>query len=349
MKNKIFKISALLIVLMGTLSIISCSKSDTTASTNDNITYKAAYVINGTGNSISVIDLTTNEVKKTISLTDIGYPHHIAISPDKSKISIGVPGMDLSGGHSGIMAGMAGQFLVLNSQTGEMMKSQNLPAMCHNAIYSPDGTEIWAAQMEDAGKVLVYNASTYVLKNTINVGMMPLEVSFSSDGMMAFVCNSSDNSVTAINVSDKSVMATIPVGVSPVGAWQGGDNKMYVDNEDGQSISIINVGTMTVGETVTLGFMPGMAMRQNDMKELWVTDPTNGKVHWWTWSVSMNMYMVGGEVIVGAGAHAIAFNGMTAYVTNQTAGTVSVVDVNSHAVIKTITVGAKPNGIVLKL
>lgn len=349
MKNKTLKISTLLLVLISTISIISCSKADTNLATNDNISYKAAYVINGTGNTISVIDLTTNEVTRTISLTDIGYPHHISISPDKSKISIGVPGMDLSSGHSGIMAGMPGQYLVLNSLTGMMTKSQNLPAMCHNAIFSPDGTEIWAAQMQDAGKVLVYDSNTFALKNTITVGMMPLEVSFSSDGMMAFVCNSADNSVTAINVSDKSVMTTIPVGISPVGAWQGGDNKMYVDNEDGQSISIINVNTLIVSETIQLGFIPGMAMRQNDVKELWVTDPNNGKVHWWTWSVAMSMYMIGGEVPVGAGAHAIAFNGMTAYITNQTAGTVSVVDVMSHVVVKTIMVGSKPNGIVLKL
>ena len=40
---------------------------------------------------------------------------------------------------------------------------------------------------------------------------------------------------------------------------------------------------------------------------------------------------------------------MTAYITNQTAGTVSVVDVMTHTVTKSITVGAKPNGIVLKL
>jgi YVTN family beta-propeller protein len=75
--------------------------------------------------------------------------------------------------------------------------------------------------MEDMGKVLVYDATTFALKNTINVGKMPLEVSFSSDGMMAFVCNSMDNTLTAINAMDKTVMATIPVGLDPVGAWQG--------------------------------------------------------------------------------------------------------------------------------
>lgn len=349
MKNKIAKVSAVLVFFISAISIVSCSNTADRPILNNSINYKAAYVINGADNTISVIDLATNVIKKTITLTDIGFPHHISLSPDKTKIAIGVPGIDLSGGHSGIMAGMPGQYLVLNALTGEMLQSQSLPTMCHNAIYSPDGTEIWAAQMADVGKVLVYDSSTYTLKNTITVGMMPLEVSFSSDGLMAFVCNNTDNTVTAIKVSDKSIVATIPVGNGPVGAWQGGDNKMYVDNEDGQSISIIDANSMNVVDTVALGFMPGMAMRQNDAKELWVTDPVNLKVHYWTWDTGMGMYMIGGDVTVGAGAHAIAFNGTTAYITNQTDGTVSVVDVTSHAVTKTITVGAKPNGIVLKL
>ncbi len=337
------------VAVIATALFTSCSKSNNETPVSTDITYKAGYVVNGTGNSISVIDLATNEVKRTITLTNVSFPHHISLSPDKSKIAVGVPGMDLSNGHSGLMTGMPGQFIVLNATTGELQKTQNLPLMNHNAIYSPDGSEIWVAQMDDMGKVLVYNATTYALKNTITVGMMPLEVTFSSDGMMAFVTNSMDNTVSAIDVMAKTVMATISVGTNPIGAWQGGDNKMYVDNEDGQSISIINVSSMAVTQTVALGFMPGIAQRQNDMSELWVTDPMNGKVHWWTYNTTTNLYVHGGAVNTGAGAHAIAFNGMTAYVTNQTAGTVSVVDVMTHAVTKTITVGAKPNGIVLKL
>ncbi len=344
------KLSALIVAIMA-IALPSCKKTDpvvTTTTTNTDITYKAAYVVNGGGNSVSIIDLLTNEVKRTITLSDANFPHHIALSPDKSKIAIGVPGMDLSNGHTGIMTGMAGKFVILNAINGSILKVQDLPLMNHNATYSPDGTEIWVAQMDNIGKVLIYNASTYALKSSINVGMMPLEVSFSSDGMMAFVCNSADNTVSAINVMDKMVMATIPVGSEPVGAWQGGDNKMYVDNEVGKSISIINANTMLVSETVNLGFTPGMAMRQNDRKELWVTDPINGKVHWWTWDTGMGMYMPGGNVMLGAGSHAIAFTGMTAYITNQMAGTVSVVDVMTHTVTKTIAVGTKPNGIVIK-
>ena len=85
--------------------------------------------------------------------------------------------------------------------------------------------------------------------------------------------------------------------------------------------------------------------------ELWVSDPMNGKVHYWTWDAGMNMWMHGSSLNTGAGAHAIAFttDGNTAYVTNQTANTVSVVNTTNHTVTKTINVGNKPNGIVIKM
>ena len=65
----------------------------------------------------------------------------------------------------------------------------------------------------------------------------------------------------------------------------------------------------------------------------------------------MMMWMHGGAFNTGAGAHAISFtiDGNNAYVTNQTANTVSVVNVANHTVTKTINVGKKPNGVVIKM
>lgn len=223
--------------------------------------------------------------------------------------------------------------------------------MNHNTIYSPNGTEIWVPQMDMNGKVLVYDATTYVLKNTITVGMMPAELTFSSDGTKAYVANGDDDNVSVINVSTKAVLTTVTVGNNPVGAWTGTNGQMFVDNEDGQSISVIKVADNTIAQTIALGFMPGIASHNGTKSELWVSDPMAGKVHYWSYDTAMNMWMHGGAFNTGAGAHAITFttDGNTAYVTNQTANTVSVVNVTGHTVTKTITVGKKPNGIVIKM
>ena len=203
--------------------------------------------------------------------------------------------------------------------------------------------------MDMTGKVLVYNASTMALKNTITVGMEPAEVTMSSNGQYAFVANGMSNSVSVIKVSDKSVAKTIAVGEDPVGAWPGADGRMYVDNEKGQSISVIDVNTLSVVETVKLGFTPGYAAYHPTRNELWVSQAgTGNKVV--IFERMNGAWMKMDEVMTGLDAHAIVFtkDGATAYITNQGAATVSVLDVAKRTKIKDISVGKKPNGIVLK-
>lgn len=340
---------------VGAIFLTSCNNNDDNMDTV-NVDYPAAYIVNGEDATVSVVKLSTNEVTETIELMATGadmimWPHHI--SSHENHLAIGVPGMDLSAGHSGLMtAGMTGKLLVIDAMNGSIVKNINLPSMNHNSIYSPNGNEIWVPQMDDMNsKVLVYDATTNALLNTINVGMMAAELTFSSDGTKAYVANGDDDSITVINASTKAIITTITVGDNPVGAWTGSNNKMYVDNEDGQTISVIDVATNSVDETITLGFMPGIASYNGPKNELWVSDPMAGKVHYWTWDTGMNMWMHGSSLNTGAGAHAIAFtnDGNTAYVTNQTANTVSVVNTVNHTIIKTINVGKKPNGIVIKM
>ena len=68
-------------------------------------------------------------------------------------------------------------------------KARRLDAPNHNAAFSPDGSEIWTAQLLDEGTVLVLDASTLETKQTIRVGKIPAEVTFTPDGKYAFVAN----------------------------------------------------------------------------------------------------------------------------------------------------------------
>jgi len=342
------KIYSVLIIILFTIIISGCSEDEVVNPlVSTDIDYNAAYVVNGESNSISVIELTTNQVKRTISLSNIMWPHHINMNPAKTKVAIGVPGIDLSGGHGGHGSGM-GKFAVLDAKTGSILATKDIPHINHNAIFSPDGTEIWTSLSDTMGMVYVYNSDNLNLKDSIMVGNMPLEVTFSSDGAMVFVANSMSDNVTAIDAITKDIMATIQVGMMPVGAWTGANNKMYVDNEMGLSISVINVPTMTVEETVTLGFTPGMAAYNSQMNELWVTNEDAGTVE--IFHRLNNEWHPKANVATGNGAHAVSFSsdGMTAYVTNQLGGTVSVINVDTRTKTTDITVGTKPNGILIR-
>ncbi len=378
-------------VLLGSAILFSgCLKDGTTDSNNTQVNFDAAYIVNGESNSISVINLSTNKVDITIDLAKLQnsmgtgqmemgmnniWPHHISLSPDKSKLAIAAPGMDFSDGHNMMKASattgsttdghsqhhggsttgssvseapMPGRILILDAVTGELLKELSLEGMTHNAVFSSDSKELWTAIMMPEGIVKVLDAVTYSLITTIPVGQMPAEVTFSDDGKKAFVANGMSNTITIIDAATKKVIETISVGDNPVGAWPGMGGMMYVDNEDGQSISIVDGMTNMMTDKVDLGFTPGMAVRNSMMNQMWVSDPDGSKVH--MWAKNNAEYVHGGEIAVGKGAHAIAFNkeGNVGYVTNQTDGTASVVDVPNLKEIMKITVGKKPNGIVIR-
>lgn len=343
-----------------TVLATSCRKHkmDDMGMPDKNINYPAAFVVNGESSTLSVINLNTNVVSDTIGLMGSAnngmamWPHHISYygAGGAAHLAIGVPGVDLSAGHAGDMGNMKGRILIVDAIKGSVTKDLEVPSMNHNAAFSPDGTEIWTSQMDMEGKILVYDAQTYELKNTIRVGMEPAEVTFSADGSKAYVANGGSNTLSVISPKSKSIIATIPVGENPVGAWVGYDGKMYLDNEEGKSISVIDVQSNEIIQTISLGFMPGSAAHNAASKELWVTDPDNGKVHFWRWNPAGNSWEHGGLFASGNGAHAIAFtkDGTLAYVTNQLAATVSVINVANHTKIKDIPVGDKPNGIIIK-
>ncbi|MBC7512016.1 MAG: YncE family protein [Ferruginibacter sp.] len=350
LKSNVSNLAVLAVILL----MPSCKKSESMSMTEKNIDYPAAYVVNGESSTISVIKLSTNTVTDSIDLMNSGgsmimWPHHIyhRQSGGNHHLAIGVPGMDLSAGHTGGMSGMKGMVIVMNAITGKIIKNLEVPVMNHNAVFSPDGNEIWTSQMDMSGKVLVYDAETYALKNTITVGDEPAEVTFSADGTKAYVCNGMSNTVSVINPSSKAVLTTINVGMNPVGAWPSAIGKMFVDNEDGQTVSVIDVASNTNLATIMLGFKPGYASLNATNNELWVSDATNGKVVYYK-DMGANTWMKHGEFATGADAHAIVFNGNFGYVTNQGANTVSVINITTHLKIKDIPVGKKPNGIVLK-
>ncbi len=315
-----------------------------------NIDYPAAYVVNGSSNTISVVRLSDNSVTETIALNGATFPHHISLNPSKTKLAVAITSTDLSGGHGGHGGALEGlKVQIIDAVSGMIDKEIGLSQMPHNAIFNATGTELWVGQSDvSESQVLVYSTSDWTVQNTINVGAGLSEVTFSSDGTMAFACNTDDGTVTLIDATTKTIHATLTVGDDPVGAWPASNGKMYVDNETSQTVSEITVSSMSITSTIDLGFKPGYVAYNSTNGELWVSDATNGKVEYYTFGGGV--WSSQGGIATGADAHAIAFNAdeSLAYVTNQGANTVSVIDVATHTVIATINAGTKPNGVAIK-
>src|SRR5450759_4723204 len=377
--------------LAGVAIIFTSCNKDEVISGNDPVNYDAIYVVNRASNSLSVINISTDQVQKTINLGSPGtmmgggmmndnstfnnmWPYHISLSPDNSKLAITEPGMDFDGGYemmqstyspgsmgntnqhhngnstaiiSDIMQ-MQGRILILDAITGDLLKELTLEGMPYDAIFSPDGKEIWTALMMPVGKVKVFNADSYILLTTISVGNMPAGVTFSDDGKKAFVANGMSGSITVIDAVTKLIIDTIVTSQGIVGAFPGMHGMMYANNEKDQTISIINTMNNMMSDSLNLGFTPGMVSRNTMMNQLWVSDPLGAKIHFWT--QNGNTYNYGGSVTVGSGAGAMTFSqdGKTCYVTNQGDNSVSVVDVAGLKELMKIHVGEKPNGLIIR-
>jgi YVTN family beta-propeller protein len=319
------------------------------------IAFDAVYVVNGGDASLTVIDAERAEVARTVALSNVQFPHHVYLSPDHARLLLAVPGIDLSGGHShmnmgsmggmgGSMTGAAGSVLVLDALTGATIVSRRFAATNHNALFSPDGLEIWTAQLDTPGQVLVLDPTTLNVRSSVTVGAGPSEVTFSADGRWGFVANTDSADVSIVDPASKRVTDTITVGNTPVGAWQGPNGVAYVDNESDGTISAIDTKTLAVVRTYDLRFTPGMVAYGPD-DNVWVADPVNERVVLYDPKSDQRR----GEIKTGAGAHAIVFDARgRAYVTNQDANTVTVIDIAQRAPLKELPVGQKPNGAVFR-
>lgn len=315
-----------------------------------NVNFPAAFVINGVSNDIDVINLNDNSHDQHIGLNGATFPHHVYFNPEKSLMAVAITATDLSGGHSGHGSGTSGyKVLIINTSNGEIHHEIATKHLPHNAIFNPDGSELWVAQAADTtSHVAVFKTSDFSSLAEIEVGKGLSEVTFSSDGSKAYAANTTDGTVSVIDPTTKTVITTITVGQDPVGAWVAENGKMYVDNETSKTVMEIDVATNAITATIDLGYKPGYVAYSDHHSELWVSDATNGKIHYY--KLSGGTWAQEGEFATGADAHAIAFNadGTKAYVTNQGAATVSVIQLSDHTKLNDIAVGAKPNGIVLK-
>ncbi len=314
------------------------------------IDYPAGFVVNGASNDLSVFRLSDLTVTETIALDGAQFPHHVYLSPDGKKLAVAITGTDLSGGHAGHGSATPGQKIqIIDAITGKVEREIAVPHLPHNAAFNPAGTELWVSQSDEANpKVLVYRTSDFTLTHTISVGKAPSELTFSHDGTAAFSANTGDGTVSMIDPASKAVLRVIPVGEDPVGAWPAPNGKMYVDNERSETVSEIDVKSGDVTATIDLNFMPAYAAYSITRDELWVTDATHGMVV--RYAKTNGVWERIGDITTGTNTHAIAFSagGKLAYVTNQGANTLSVVDVQTLSVTKTLQVGEQPNGLAIR-
>lgn len=346
-KHKHLIISALCFVFL----IISCKKKETPNPEPVVVSFPKAYVVNGGSNTISIINLQKLSEDKIIQMTDVGrFPHHINLSPDGKKLAVAIPEFDFTLGHAFLhnASDKKGGIAVIDAQNGTTLLKIALPNANFNAVFSPDGTEIWSATSNHSGEMYIFDANTGVQKSKIALGADPTEVAFSKDGQHAFIALGESSFVYVINTASKAIVKTVKVDAFPTNVWAGNDGKMYVENKVALSVNIIDSKTLTATEFIDVNFRPGQIVYNQALNELWICQSGENKVAFF--ERKANIWVLKGNIVTGDDAHAISFSKdeKIAYVVNQKGNTVSVIDAVKHLKTNDIAVGKQPNGIVLK-
>ncbi len=203
---------------------------------------------------------------------------------------------------------------------------QELP-VGSNPVYivgQPNASRVYAIS-QSANQVSAIQTASNTISNTITVGSSPIYGVMSADTNRAFIMNQGDGTVRVINVQTNLLDATHPslqVGKGPVWAdmyYLG--NELVVANSLSDSVSIISVPLCN--NTAQAG---NPTCDPNNPQDAVTFGQTTGTV-----PVGHNPVMV-----------TVLQDGTRAYVANQADGTVSVVNLTTNTVTKTIPVSGHP-------
>ena len=203
---------------------------------------------------------------------------------------------------------------------------QELPVGA-NPVYivgQPNASRVYSVN-QSANQVSALQTASNTISNTITVGSSPVYGVMSSDTNRAFIMNQGDGTVSVINVQTNLLDATHPslkVGNGPVWAdmYYAG-NMLVVANSLSNSVSIISVPLCN--NTAQPG---NPTCDPNNPQDATTFGQTIGTV-----TVGHNPVMV-----------TVLQDGTRAYVANQADGTVSVVNLTTNTVTKTIPVHGHP-------
>lgn len=298
----------------------------------EGVTQGSIWVANETGNSLSIIDASTNTVVTT--LTGIEGPHNVQAAPDGQTVWA-------ISGHDALA-------VKLNAATYTVLGTTPTGSHPAHIVVSPDGRYVYVTNGED-NTVSVINAETLENVATVPVGEFPHGLRPSQDGQWLYVANVNSNTVSVIDTATHTKVADIEVGQRPVQVGFSPDSAfVYVSLNGTNELGKIDVATQTLVGTVEVGVGPIQVYTTPDNAYVLVANQGTEESPSTTVSiVDTSTFTVVGTVETGTGAHGVVVDpsGKYAYITNIYADTVAVLDIATREVTATIPVEDMPNGI----
>lgn len=240
------------------------------------------------------------------------------------------------------------------------------------------------AYVGNYGTVSVLNLATNTVTASI-FGIASSGIAVTPDGSTVYVSSSNYNNVAAISTSNNTVVATIPVGLTPRGlAVSPNGAVVYVVNYSSSTVSVISPATNTVTATIAVGIRPNAVAFSPDSTRAYITNYVSSSVsvidtssnavvntfatagfpngvavtpdgtRLYVANQGSNVVTVhntsGGVLATIAGfdaPNAVALANGKAFVTNGNGGSLSIIDTNSNSIVATVATGNLPTGVAI--
>ena len=291
---------------------------------------KLAIVLNSAEASVSLIDMPTRKVIKTVPVGK--EPHHLMLTPDQKTL---------------LIANAAGNDVqLMNPVNGEL--TGKIPDIIdpYQIGYSPNH-KWFIANGNRLDRVDIYAADGANLKlaKTIKLAKTPSHIAYTSDSKIAFITLQDSNELAAIDLATQTLLWKMPTGRTPAGLWMTpGDQYLLVGITGEDNVQVIDWKNRKEVKRILTGKGAHNFRPLGDKKQVFVSNRIASTIS----LINMQTLEKVGDISglpSGPDDMEITPDGKTMWVTFRFAKKVGVIDIPSMKLIATILVGKSPHGV----
>ena len=291
---------------------------------------KLAIVLNSAESSVSLIDMPTRKVIKTVPVGK--EPHHLMLTPDQKTL---------------LIANAAGNDVqLMNPVNGEL--TGKIPEIIdpYQIGYSPNH-KWFIANGNRLDRVDIYAADGANLKlaKTIKLAKTPSHIAYTSDSKIAFITLQDSSELAAIDLATQTLLWKMPTGNTPAGLWMTpGDQYLLVGITGEDNVQVIDWKNRKEVKRILTGKGAHNFRPLGDKKQVFVSNRIASTIS----LINMQTLEKVGDITglpSGPDDMEITPDGKTMWVTFRFAKKVGVIDIPSMKLIATIPVGKSPHGV----
>jgi YVTN family beta-propeller protein len=302
----------------------------------------SVFVADEGGGTLTVIDVvqgTSRQLPRPI------VPHDVHLAADGGRLfAVGLARAIPQGGQAA-----RGQLLVFDIGCApKLVGSVAVGTDPASVVTSEDGQTAYVTDSEK-GELVAVDLSRHAVRYRSEVGRGPHGLRLSPDHRVIAVANAGDGSVSLVSIATGQESRRIQVGRRPLHvAFTPDGHRLLVSLNAENALAVVDVATGRVIAKVAVGTAPQqVSVARDDKMTVVANRGWRGRPDDRVSLINLPAETVR-HVRSGPGAHGIAIDGRTAYVTNMHADTLSLVDLDTGEVTQTFNTGRGPSGVAVR-